>query len=352
MRGIGLLPFAVIVAHIAATIAAFFYLLPFVVLLALPPWDPNLPAPLAVGLAIAGLVLLAGLGRHLWQVVVGLLTSRYDQVPEIERGAALDRQEHPALYGIVDEVAVAVGIAPPDEIRVIFQPECYAAELRRFGVSTRRRLVVVLGLPHLAVLTAVELKVILAHEFAHIALGDTRLEVFAVRFLGVLRTKLDFLGERWWRWIDPLFYFYLGSYYLMLRIWAPMRRFQELRADRMSAFLYGGEPAARTLLKDWLVAHQFYATVAEVTGLGGAPGSGARVFARFADRWQDFSQSSHDYLERRLGEEERASSWDTHPTVRDRVAAMRAYPTQEPIDSRSVRELVPEFPRLAERAGS
>jgi Zn-dependent protease with chaperone function len=300
------------------------------------------------------------------------LTSRYDDVPEVESGLALTADRHPDLYAIVRRVSERVGTSPPDEIRVVSDPECYAVELRRFGLSTRRRLVVVLGFPNLAVLCVSELKVILAHELAHIALGDTRLEVFTVRFLGVLRAKIEGVRWRWLRWLDPLSWFYAGSYWLLLRLFAPLRRFQELRADRMSAALYGGELAAHTLLKDWLVVHEFYATLAawapsqpdaaaephdaaaEPHDAAAEPHDAAaepheNVFGQFLQRWKEYSQPGQDYLERRLQEEERPSYWDTHPTVQDRVSVMRPYPPPQPPDPRPVRQTLPDFDQLAEQ---
>lgn len=347
----GLLLLAGIVAHITLAVAVFFELFFLAINLAVSAWAFDWISVIrAEGLLIV-IVFLVRVGRYLWHVTWGLVTPRYEPKSELLGGIRLDRSSHQELCDAVAEAAWRVWAPEPDEIRVNYRPACCAAEFRQFAVSTQRRLVVVLGLPILTVFTVSELKVILGHELAHIGRGDTRLEVFVVRVLEIMRRKVAEIRERWWRWFDPVYWYAWGCAALLVWLLAPVRRHQELRADSLSAAAYGGDLAARTLLKDWLATHEFLQTVASVRA--GSPEGGAsparNVFHRFAERWQEFSRGGHEYLERRLEEEEQPSFWDSHPTVHQRTAVMRCYPSQPGEDRRLARELLPDYDQLAEQ---
>lgn len=344
----GLLLFFVILLHIGAVIAAVFQLLALAIHLAIGSGEVNWLT--AVRAAAAGAVVAFSLylARHIWRASTGLLSGRNGIEPEEIEGIPLGREDYPALYAIVCEVSRRVGAPSPDEIRLTHRAECCALESRLFSIKTKRRLVVGLGLPLVAVLTVSELKVILAHELGHISLGDTRLEVFVSRFLDLLRKEANGTPRKWWRWWDPLYWLSCLTFHVLARLLAPARRWHELRADSLSAAVYGGDLAARTLLKDWLVGHEF-SRIAASHFLSESPLASRQpnVFRNFVERWQEFSQAGQDYLERRLREEERPMFWDTHPTVAKRVQTMRRFAMQEPPDSRPVRNLLPDFDRLA-----
>jgi Zn-dependent protease with chaperone function len=344
-----LLLFTAIVAHVGLAIVVFFQLVKWLVVIGGEEWTGAMARPLAAVLLVPVLVFLLRLGKYLGQALIGLLSARHDKAPDAAAGLPLGRAEYGKLYEIVAEVSQRVGAPLPDEIRVAHRPECFAAELREFGVTPHRRLIVVLGLPLLTVLTVSELKVILAHELAHIGLGHTRFEVFMFRVLGVLRGKLEPAAGRWWRLLDPLHWFWAGSYQLFLWLAAPVMRAQELSADALSAAAYGGELAVRTLLKEWLVVHAFTTTVDSYPSyrIDGEHDSRATIFHHFSQRWQDFSRSAHEYLEARLREEERPSFWDSHPTVDHRIQAMRSFTSAVPEDLRPVSQVLPGFDAIA-----
>jgi Zn-dependent protease with chaperone function len=282
-------------------------------------------------------------------MIRGLVTPRHEPDSAFLRGIGLDRSAHRELHEAVAEASWRVGAPKPDEIRVNHRPACCAAEFRKFGVRTQRRLVVVLGLPILTVFNVSELKVILGHELAHIGRGDTRLEVFMVRVLEMLRRQVPHERRCWWRWLDPLVWYAWASATLLAALLGPMWRHQELRADSLSAAAYGGDLAAQTLLKDWLAVHEFAQAVLSFGGDGchDTGWSTQSVFHRFAQRWQEFSRVGQEYLERRLQEEERPSFWDSHPTVYARTTAMRRFAPRDGEDRRPARELLPDFDDLA-----
>ena len=196
------------------------------------------------------------LSWHTWAMTMGLVSGQADADFQPADEVVVPLDEAGPMHALVDEVRRRVGAPWPDEFRVTAHAECYAVELRTLSTSTQSRLVVVVGLPHLEVLTESEFKVILAHELAHFAEGDTRSRVFIFRFLELLHTKL--IGfDRVRRWIDPTYWFVSAYYHVYLFLAAPLMRYQELRADCLSAAAYGGELASRTLLKEWLLAGEF-----------------------------------------------------------------------------------------------
>lgn len=348
--GLGLL--LAILGHISLGLVAFFVLARLAGEALWGDWSHNLSGIFARYWLATVLSLLAlRMGWHLWEATSGLLTARLDESDETAHGVPLARASHEELYEIVAEVSRHVGVPMPNEIRAIHQPACYAVEWRRFALSTRRRLVIGIGLPLLAVFSVSELKVLLAHELAHIGLGHTRCETFLFRFLRILNTKIERLANRWWRWGDPVYGVCRVSFHILSRMVTPLRHRQELQADEISAAAYGGQLAAHTLLKDWLLGHAFTDTAAMLASKGWPPDRAPQstVFHRFAAHWHEFSQSSLDYLGQRLAAEEPPSSRDSHPTVSERLQIMRPFTSEAPRDARAVLDLVPDFDALAEQ---
>ena len=145
----------------------------------------------------------------------------------------------------------------PDDVRISPQAECYVSEQRRFALTTQRELTLVLGLPHLSVLSAAELRVIIAHELAHFR-GDTRLWEFScIAFSSPCEPAISGRRSDAWRGSIPFFGIGRSIFISFVCLAAPIFRQQELHADAISASVHGGELTARTLLREWLLAHEF-----------------------------------------------------------------------------------------------
>lgn len=302
------------------------------------------------GLSLVILV-VAQTAPILWSSLLGLVTTLYDDEPSLAMGHPLLPQDYPELYATVAEVARQVDAPLPDEVRITERGDCYVTEQRRFSIRPARKLLLVLGMPHLSVLSVAELRVILAHELAHFGRGDTSLGVFVFRFLESLRATDAALAQRSLRWVNPLYPFCKLYFSCFLLLSAPIRRQQELRADCMAAAAYGGSLAAETLIKEWLVAHQFDALAAsydphDATTAHGAP---LNVFSWFARNWRDLSPDGQKYLLRRLSEEERQSFWDAYPTMQVRVRTMRRFDSVARVPRGQARELFHDFDDLQQQ---
>jgi hypothetical protein len=289
------------------------------------PWPGGIAGLIWGGCFIAVLALIGQFAWHLLQGLPTLVMAKHDVVPEEAEGVLLAHNDYSELHQLVGEVADRIGGTVPDELRITHRAHCYVVEKRHLGIRERHRQILVLGLPHLEVLTVAELKVIIAHELVHFCCHDTMLRVFFFRFLESLRMACEALERSPWRWANPLYLLCRCYRHLSLLLTAPIRRAQELRADRASAAVYGSQVAVTTLLNEWLVTSQFDLAAAqsldEDTG-----GTQTNVFRVFAQRWRRFTSEGRSYLAHRLAEEERRSIWSSHPTIQERITTIKKFP--------------------------
>ena len=285
--------------------------------------------------------------RHLIYASLGLVTPMNDSVPEAEESVEVKRDDYPKLFSLIDKVREAVDAPLPDEVRVHHGPEPGTFEMREFGISPQRRLIMLLSLPQMGVLSDKEFGVILAHELSHFGCGYTRVIVFLERFLNGLRLSVEKGSPNWWRWMDPIYWLQMAYLRLLVILCAPMQQRQEFRADAVSAQLYGGDVAAHTLLKNWLLANQFLTAIGsyEPSNNGSETDN---VFQWFRSQWKEFSPDSEDYLLRRLESLQRPSIWNDDPTIAQRVELMRKFPNKDASIPRPVRDVVENLGPLEE----
>ena len=125
---------------------------------------------LVLGLAIWGAILISHGGLAMFGgigliLVAILLRPRFGRLPK--RRGRLRREQYPALFALVDEVAAAAGTRSPD---VISTDSHFNASSGRLGMRQRR--VLNLGLPLWLVLSPQERVALLAHEMGHQVNGD------------------------------------------------------------------------------------------------------------------------------------------------------------------------------------
>lgn len=286
--------------------------------------------------------------RHLIYAFWGLVTPLHDSVPEAEEGIEVTRGDYPKLFQVIDDVGKAVAAPSPDEVRIHYGPEPGTFEMRQFGISTQRRLVMLLSLPQMGVLSDKEFGVILAHELSHFGCGYTRLVVFLERFVNGLRNSVEQAHLRWWHWVDPIYWLQYAYLRFLILLCAPMQQRQEFRADSISAQLYGGDVAAHTLLKNWLLGNQFLTAISSYEPSPNGD-EADNVFAWFRSRLRDFTPDGEDYLLRRLESLQQASMWNDDPTIAQRVALMRTFPSRGMEDKVPIRDVVESLEPLEEQ---
>jgi heat shock protein HtpX len=217
-------------AMFAVAVAALFFLL-------------TLLAPIA-GLVVTLDIALSGAEPVFWlSALFGSLTwfvwramfssSRRDATPSL----ALGRDAQPRLWAAVDQAAAALGEAPPDVIHFSLDVEAAVSER---GVLRRGR-ELVLGLPLIERLTIAQLRIVLTHEFAHLAGGDSRASRWVWRaHEAVERVTEELAGGLF----GPIAH---AWGHLFLRATAAIARRQELAADAVAARMFGVNAASQTL---------------------------------------------------------------------------------------------------------
>ena len=234
-------------------------------------------------------------------------------------GPELKPAEHPELFKELKATAEAMGEAMPVEVYAL--PEVNAWVCNRGGImGFGSRRVMGLGLPLLKVLNVSELRAVLAHEFGHYHGGETALAPWVYKTREAISRTLDGLPGGI---IHSLFLLY-GK--LFLRLTHAVSRQQEYAADALAAQLASPEALINGLQKIHRVGMAFdvywSSEVAPVVSSGFRPPI-EEGFTCFMDAAYVKERTSA-LLKEEL-ETGKQDPYDTHPNMKDRLAALQAY---------------------------
>jgi len=280
-------------------------------LLYLPYAEWKYARTLHLRLALLGLL---GAGAILWAVL-----PRFDkfQAP----GPRLAPEQHPSLFGEIAGIAAAVGQPMPAEVYLV--PEVNAWVSNRgglMGLGSRR--VMGLGLPLLQVLTVSEMRAVLAHEFGHYHGGDTALAPWVYKTRSAIFRTLEQLGDSL---LQKPFVWYAK---LFLRLTNAVARQQEYAADALAAEVVGPRPLITGLQAVYRAGQAFEpywdTEVAPLLVAGYRPplAEGFRAFLATPA----VSDNIQENLAREMAEGQ-ADPYDTHPSLKDRIAALENLPS-------------------------
>ncbi|GAA1813599.1 hypothetical protein GCM10009682_38420 [Luedemannella flava] len=250
--------------------------------------------------------------------------------PRLGRLSAADRRltrtQTPTLFGLIDEVAGAVGGPVPDVVVVSEQVNASA------GVVGPGKRVLVLGLPLWAVLPAQHRVALLGHELAHFVNGDVRrlpLVRVATTTLGGLAGLLRFpeldgtVGPVAWlvRGLAWAARSTVLAVHLVL-VWIGLRDAQraEYRADEVAAEVAGSAATVATI-NDLLAAESIDMLVRRDAPQGGGP-----------DRWREsVAQVRADRADlttayRQLSVRDETSLFASHPPTGLRIRMIESRP--------------------------
>ena len=284
----------------------------------------------ALTLALGAVLLTTALGRAL---------ARAARIVQQPAGAPLTRDDQPALWRVVDELAAAAGTRAPDDVRLVVGVNAVAWEQTRMvGLRTGRRYLLI-GLPLVAGLTVGELRAMIAHELGHYGDRYARLATLVQRTDGALvLTAAQLTGVLGWL---------VGHYSrLSTRVAAAVNRELEFHADQ-AAVAATGAATARAMLgrlgpltAAW--AHFEREFLALVPDSGRTPPLllGFRAFLDDPDVRERLAG-----LDVALFEDPPRSPFDTHPPVRERIAAMTGGGAVT-VDDRQAWTLLADLPAL------
>jgi heat shock protein HtpX len=268
-------------------------------------------------------------------------------------GPLLTREKHPRLFKALELVARATKQAMPAEVYLV--PDVNAWVTQRGGVmGFGSRRVMGLGLPLMRILTCSQFSAVLAHEFGHYHGGDTKIGPWIYKTRGAIGRTLNSLGTR--AWLQAPFRWYAK---LFLRVTHAVSRRQEFIADELAARTVGAKPLTDGLCSVHRIAPAFDYYWRSECG----PVLGAGFLPPLADGFDQFVKARHiaesmdKHLEVQLAGGQ-ADPYDTHPPLRDRIAAIAHLP-QGPAQGHelpavSLLENVPALERelLAQLAGA
>jgi Zn-dependent protease with chaperone function len=257
--------------------------------------------------------------------VIGALAILWSVLPRFDRfespGPQLTRAQHPRLFEELDGVARSVNQAMPAEVYLV--PDVNAWVTQRGGImGFGSRRVMGLGLPLMRTLTRSQFRAVLAHEFGHYHGGDTKLGPWIYKTRGAIGRTLESLGDG--SWLQLPFHWY-GK--IFLRITHAISRRQEFVADELAARAIGSQPLIGGLRKIHGVAPAFNAywfnECAPVLNAGFRPPltEGFRQFVQAGKIAEAIDKQIDEEL--KIG---KADPYDTHPPLRERIAAVEHLP--------------------------
>lgn len=233
-------------------------------------------------------------------------------------GPVLTAQEHPLLFAKIEEVSTATSQAMPADVYLVPEVNAWVAQRGGvLGVGSRR--VMGLGLPLLEMLSVDELRAVLAHEFGHYHGGDTALGPWIYRTRSAIGRTLESLARHSSLLMKPFSWYGLG----FLRITHGISRRQEYAADALAARVVGATPLATGLQKIHGAAEAFipywHTEIAPILERGYRPPIAAG-FATFLASPEVSSHVASSVAQALAGE--KFNPYDTHPPLRERLAAI------------------------------
>ncbi|MDG3004979.1 M48 family metallopeptidase [Paludisphaera mucosa] len=275
-------------------------------------------------------------------VVLFLAKPLFAKRAERGRRRSIGRDEEPALFALVDGVCKAVGAPLPVRIDVDCEVNAAAGAERGLISLLRRRLVLRIGLPLVAVFEADQFAGVLAHEFGHFAQSAGMSLSRVIRSVNAWFARVVYARDEWdealveWSKSGNLYTIILGNLARSL-VWATrgilrglmyvghavsctMLRHMEFDADRCEALLTGSATLAsrRRRVRVALMAQGgAMSDVSESWRAGRLPDDLPRLIEANLPQISDAAIRS---LEDSLAAE-KTGVFDTHPADRDRIAA-------------------------------
>jgi Zn-dependent protease with chaperone function len=268
--------------------------------------DVRLPLKLA-------LLCVAGAGTIVWAIL-----PRPDRF--VAPGPRLTRADAPPLFAALEDVAKRTEQAMPADVYLVNDVNAFVAQRGGLmGIGSKR--VMGVGLPLLQSLTVQEFRAVLAHEFGHYHAGDVKIGPWIYKTRAAIGRTIEKLSGNV---LQKIFVAY-GN--LFLRVTHAVSRRQEFIADEVAGNAAGAAVMASALRKVHGAAAAFHdywrGEVAPVLNSGFLPPISAG-FAKFVQA--DLVASNMAAAVKTAEAEHLHSPFDTHPPLRERVAALQVLP--------------------------
>jgi Zn-dependent protease with chaperone function len=268
-------------------------------------------------------------------------------------GIVKTRLDCPRLHEVLAEVAGRLDTESVDQVYVAPGSTIGVYQQGRgpFGLFGPRRRVLILGLSTVHFLTVSELKSILAHEYAHFSHQDTFWSRFIYQVSLSVRTAMDGMAAAggWVTYVNPFYWFFYLYHKAYALLSSGFSRSREFLADRMACSLYGADVFAAALEKvctdGTLFQMTVYKNIADLLKRKKAFVNMYLAFRRY--RNERLNGKERDKLYRDLLNR-KASLFDSHPTFKERIDAVKTLPKVAKPDATPALELF-EDPEGIER---
>ncbi|WP_433725647.1 M48 family metalloprotease [Actinoplanes sp. CA-051413] len=268
--------------------------------------------PGAAALRLGVPVCIATVGVMAYATWRALHTRRPEPV-----GIPVTRADAPRLWELLDGAAAAAGTRTPDRVTIVADAAAKIIERTRLLGLLGGRRDLYLGLPLLQAWDEAHLRAVAAHELGHFSPRLGRLAPLAYRGRVAVGRTVPRIPPR--NPAGPLLRTYAKWY---RRIDAPFSRAQELTADQIAAE-YAGRPAATAVLRD-LPALDALQRIFHAEYLGPGWQAGHVPDDLFGGFLRVLAARADDVAVLRARDPGVPSTWDTHPPVTERLAALSA----------------------------
>ena len=256
-------------------------------------------------------------------VLMGLVLKSLWVKLEAPKGLSLGRREHPQLFETIEGVRRAARAPTAHQVLLTNDLNAAIVQVPRLGLFGWQKNYLILGLPLLQILSLDEFKAVLAHEFGHLSGAHGRFGAWIYRVRAGWSRLNDSLQttEHWGQFLFvPFFNWYAPRFAAYSFVQA---RRQEYEADGLAAQTVGAEPLANALVRLRLKAEDlersYWPSVFKAADDHPTP-AGAPYRGLMSPERRGFLPQAPEQLRQAL--EHQTSTADTHPCLRERIAAL------------------------------
>jgi len=239
-------------------------------------------------------------------------------------GIPVTRADAPQLWALLDGAAAAAGTRAPDRVTIVADAAAKIIERTHLLGLLGGRRDLYLGLPLLQAWDEAHLRAVTAHELGHFSPRLGRLAPLAYRGRVAVGRTVPRIPAR--NPAGPLLRTYAKFY---RRVDAPFSRAQELTADQIAAE-YAGRTAAAAVLRD-LPALEALQRIFHAEYLGPGWQAGHVPEDLFGGFLRVLAARADDVAVLRARDPGTPTTWDTHPPVAARLAALIPAPAAAPV---------------------
>lgn len=300
-------------------------------------------------LLLAGLAWIMIYGHHIYGALlkigffIGVFTlviikSLFVKI-EAPEGRELKPEEAPQLFADLKDIRDRLACPKPHHVLLTDDFNAAVAQAPRLGILGWQRNYLIVGLPLMASLTPAEFKSVLAHEFGHLSGNHSRFGGWIYRVQATWWRIMESLGGessgdlvfgRFFSWYAPFF----GAYSFALR------RANEYEADRCAAEICGAEAAGSALTRGAVaggfLSDKYWPELLKRVGREATPPTD--TFAGMRSALVSGVEPARASMWLAEAVHRPADTFDSHPSLTQRLEALGQKPNWEPLTGTSAAE--------------